>query len=63
MTPDGNVNLTCESDRKLALLRTAIHDGDSSGDSEEGMFERLCAYIDELALKRAENIPKFVPEA
>ena len=40
-----------EYEEKLAALRTAIAEGDASGDAEEGAFERLYAYIDELAAK------------
>ena len=45
-----------EYEEKLALLRTAIAEGDASGDAEEGVFERLYAYIDELAAGKAEGV-------
>jgi hypothetical protein len=35
----------------MAALRTAIQEGLDSGVAEEGVFERLYAYIDELAAK------------
>jgi antitoxin ParD1/3/4 len=38
-----------EFEEKMAMLRAAIAEGDASGDAEEGVFERLFAYIDELA--------------
>ena len=38
-----------EYEEKMALLRAAIDEGLASGDAEEGVFERLDAYIDELA--------------
>jgi hypothetical protein len=38
-----------EFEEKMAVLRAAIAEGDASGDAEEGVFERLFAYIDELA--------------
>ena len=37
-----------EYEEKLAVLRAAIAEGDASGVAEEGVFERLYAYIDEL---------------
>jgi hypothetical protein len=40
----------------LAALRTAIAEGDASGDAEEGVFDRLDAYIEELAAGKAENV-------
>ena len=43
-----------EYEEKLAALRTAIAEGDASGVAEEGVFERLYAYIDELAAKESE---------
>jgi antitoxin ParD1/3/4 len=48
-----------EYEEKLAALRVAIAEGDASGDAEEGVFERLYAYIDELAEGKAENIAKL----
>jgi len=38
-----------EYEEKLAALRAAIADGLASGVAEPGVFERLDAYIDELA--------------
>jgi antitoxin ParD1/3/4 len=38
-----------EYEEKLAALRAAIDEGLASGVAEEGVFERLYAYIDELA--------------
>jgi antitoxin ParD1/3/4 len=38
-----------EYEQKMALLRAAIAEGDASGDAEDGVFERLYGYIDELA--------------
>jgi len=40
-----------EYEEKMAELRTAIQEGLDSGVAEEGVFERLYAYIDELAAK------------
>ena len=45
-----------EQEQKLALLRKAIQEGDSTGDAGEGVFDRLYAYIDELAAKKAEKV-------
>ncbi len=45
-----------EYEEKLAALRVAIAEGDASPDAEEGVFERLYAYIDELAAGKAEGI-------
>jgi antitoxin ParD1/3/4 len=45
-----------EYEEKMAALRAAIAEGDASGDAEEGVFERLYAYIDELAAGKAEDI-------
>lgn len=45
-----------EYEEKLAALRLAIDEGLNSGDAEEGVFERLYAYIDELAAGKAEEI-------
>jgi antitoxin ParD1/3/4 len=47
-----------EYEEKMAVLRAAIAEGDASGDAEEGVFERLYAYIDELAEGKAEDIAK-----
>jgi antitoxin ParD1/3/4 len=41
-----------EFEEKMAVLRAAIAEGDASGDAEEGVFERLFAYIDELAERK-----------
>ena len=38
-----------EYKEKLATPRAAIAEGDASEDAEEGVFERLFEYIDELA--------------
>ena len=38
-----------EYEEKMAALRAAIAEGDASGDAEDGVFERLYGYIDELA--------------
>jgi antitoxin ParD1/3/4 len=38
-----------EYEQKMAVLRAAIAEGDASGDAEDGVFERLYGYIDELA--------------
>lgn len=45
-----------EYEQKLAALRTAIAEGDAGGDAEEGVFDRLDAYIEELAAGKAENV-------
>jgi putative addiction module CopG family antidote len=45
-----------EHEEKMALLHAAISEGDASADAEEGVFDRLYAYIDELAVKKAENV-------
>ena len=45
-----------EYEEKLAVLRAAIAEGDASEDAEEGVFERLYAYIDELAERKEEAI-------
>jgi putative addiction module CopG family antidote len=45
-----------EYDEKMAILRAAIAEGDASEDAEEGVFERIYAYIDELAARKEENI-------
>jgi hypothetical protein len=47
-------------DEKSALLRRMLHEGDSSGDAGEAIFERLYAYIDEMALKKAEALADAV---
>jgi antitoxin ParD1/3/4 len=38
-----------EYEEKMAALRMAIHEGLASGIAEPGVFERLDAYIEELA--------------
>ncbi len=38
-----------EFEEKMAALRAMIAEGDASIDAEEGVFEKLFAYIDELA--------------
>jgi antitoxin ParD1/3/4 len=45
-----------EYEQKMAVLRAAIAEGDASGDAEEGVFERLNAYIEELAAEKGENV-------
>jgi antitoxin ParD1/3/4 len=45
-----------EYEKKLAALRTAIAEGDASGDAEEGVFDRLDAYIEELAAGKAKDV-------
>lgn len=45
-----------ESEEKMAILRAAIAEGDASEDAEEGVFERLYAYIDELAAGKAKEV-------
>ena len=42
-----------EHEQKLAAFRAAIAGGDASEDAEDGVFERLFAYIDELAEKES----------
>jgi len=45
-----------EYEEKLAALRAAIAAGDASPDAEDGVFERLYAYIDELAAGKEESL-------
>ena len=45
-----------EFEEKLATLRAAIAEGDASEDAKEGVFERLYAYIDELAERKEEGV-------
>jgi antitoxin ParD1/3/4 len=45
-----------EYEERLAVLRAAIEKGDASGDAKKDVFDRLYAYIDELADKKAENV-------
>jgi antitoxin ParD1/3/4 len=47
-----------EYEQKMAVLRAAITEGDASVDAEEGVFERLYAYIDELAFRKERDIAK-----
>jgi antitoxin ParD1/3/4 len=43
-----------EYEEKMVVLRSAIQDGLNSGIAEPGVFDRLYAYIDELAAQ--ENV-------
>ena len=45
-----------ECEEKMAALRAAIALGDASEDAEDGVFERLYAYIDEQAVGKAEEV-------
>ena len=45
-----------EYEEKMAALKQAIAEGDASGDAEDGVFERLYTYIDELASEKGENV-------
>ncbi|MGA3082812.1 MAG: type II toxin-antitoxin system ParD family antitoxin [Terracidiphilus sp.] len=45
-----------EYEEKMTALRAAIAEGDASGDAEEGVFERLDAYIEELAAEKEESL-------
>ena len=45
-----------EYEQKMAVLRAAIDLGDASPDAEEGVFERLDAYIDELAAMKETKV-------
>ena len=47
-----------EYEEKMTALRAAIAEGDASGDAEEGVFERIYAYINELNEGKAEDIAK-----
>jgi antitoxin ParD1/3/4 len=47
-----------EYEEKMAALRVAIAEGDASIDAEEGVFERLDAYIEELAAGKDESVAK-----
>lgn len=47
-----------EYEEKMAVLRAAIAEGDASEDAEDGVFERLDAYIEELAAGKDESIAK-----
>jgi antitoxin ParD1/3/4 len=45
-----------EYEEKMAILRAAIAEGDASPDAEEGVFERLDAYIEELAAEKEAKV-------
>jgi len=45
-----------EYEEKMKALRAAIAEGDASPDAEEGVFERLDAYIKELAAEKEESL-------
>jgi antitoxin ParD1/3/4 len=45
-----------EYEEKMAVLRAAIAEGDASPDAEEGVFERLDAYIEELAAEKEAKV-------
>jgi len=45
-----------EYEEKMALLRAAIAEGDASPDAEDSVFERLYAYIDELAAEKEAKV-------
>ena len=45
-----------EYEEKMAVLRVAIEEGIASGDAEPGVFERLDAYIEELAARKGEPV-------
>lgn len=45
-----------EYEEKMAVLRAAIAEGDAGPDAEEGVFERLYAYIEELAAKKEAKV-------
>jgi antitoxin ParD1/3/4 len=45
-----------EFEEKMAALRTAIAEGDASGDAEDGVFERLFAFIDKQGIGKAEGV-------
>jgi antitoxin ParD1/3/4 len=47
-----------EYEEKMTALRAAIAEGDAGGDVEEGVFERLDAYIEELAAGKDESVAK-----
>ena len=46
-----------EFEEKLAALRKAIDEGLASGDADPGVFERLDAYIEELAAEEEKCLP------
>ena len=45
-----------EYEEKLAMLRAAIAEGLASGVAEDGVFDRLDAYIEELAAGEEERL-------
>ena len=45
-----------EYEEKMAALRKAIAEGDASEDAEDGVFERLFAYVDELSGEKDKNV-------
>lgn len=45
-----------EYEQKMAALRTAIASGLASPDAEDGVFERLCAYIERLASEKGKRV-------
>jgi antitoxin ParD1/3/4 len=45
-------------EEKMTALKVAIAEGDASGDAEEGVFERIYAYINGLNEGKAEDIAK-----
>jgi hypothetical protein len=45
-----------EYEEKMAILRAAIAEGDASPDAEEGVFERLDAYIEELSAEKEAKV-------
>jgi antitoxin ParD1/3/4 len=45
-----------EYEEKMAILRAAIAAGDASPDAEEGVFERLDAYIEELSAEKEAKV-------
>ena len=45
-----------EYEEKMAALRAAIAEGDASPDAEEGVFERLFAYIEDLGAEKDKSV-------
>jgi antitoxin ParD1/3/4 len=45
-----------EYEQKMAMLQAAIAEGDAGGDAEEGVFDRVYSYIDELGAGKAEGL-------
>jgi len=45
-----------EYEEKMAALRAAIAEGDASPDAEEGVFERLFAYIADLGAEKDKSV-------